>query len=435
MTQKITMLLALAAMALGAHAQVPRTEAEWVRLALERDSTLAAQRSDTRAAGQAVEVSRAGLWPMVQLNLEDGRRERRDRPASSFQPNTGSRASEQQSLTVTQLLYDGQRTRYEIVAAEHRVTQQQVRLLKMANERAAAMLQVWHQWRAAHAAWQSHRVAEGELRQLVDVVAQRLKAGRAAEVDLRRAESRWLDGQRTMAEAQARWREAGVALLSLSGLDQIHDEATSPVFIPLAPVKAVALRERCRTDCPAVQEGELQLARGRAELAAASAGHHPRITLEAAHSQARNPNGTAERYTTNSLVLKANWTLFEGGGRSAQVAQVAYSVQGLGHQVEEARRESLMQFDQAMVRYEDALAQHALATQNAGVSSEALRLARLAFEAGRRQAIEVADVIVEAARAADEAARRDAQRWIERDRLLATAGMLLDQLGVVLAPN
>lgn len=87
-----------------------------------------------------------------------------------------------------------------------------------------------------------------------------------------------------------------------------------------------------------------------------------------------------------------------------------------------------------MVRYDDAIAQHALATRNASVSREALRLARLAFEAGRRQAIEVADVIAEAARAADEAARRDAQRWIERDRLLATAGVLLDQLGVVLAP-
>lgn len=133
-------------------------------------------------------------------------------------------------------------------------------------------------------------------------------------------------------------------------------------------------------------------------------------------------------------MLKANWTLYEGGGRSAQVAQVAYSVEGLAHQVDEARRESLMQFDQALVRYEDAITQHALATRNASVSREALRLARLAFEAGRRQAIEVADVIAEAARAADEAARRDAQRWIERDRLLATAGVLLDRLGVALAP-
>ncbi|WP_332749470.1 TolC family protein [Hydrogenophaga sp.] len=424
---------ALVALALPALAQAPATEADWVRLALERDATLAAQRDDTRAAGQAVAVSRAGLWPTVQLSAEDGRRERRDRPESIFQPHTGSRPSDQQSLTVTQLLYDGQRTRNEIQSAEHRVSQQQVRLLKVANERAAAVLLAWHQWRATQAAWQAHRVAEADLRQLVDVVSQRLQAGRAAEVDLRRAESRWLDGQRTVAESQARWREAGVALTSLSGVDPQLD-TPPPMFNPLEPSTANTLRERCRTECPSVQESELQLERGRAELAAARAGHHPRITLEAAQAHARNPTGTAERYLSRSLMLKASWTLFEGGGRSAQVAQVAYSVEGLTHQVDEARRESLMQFDQALVRYDDAIAQHALATRNASVSREALRLARLAFEAGRRQAIEVADVIAEAARAADEAARRDAQRWIERDRLLATAGVLLDQLGVVLAP-
>ncbi|WP_332738598.1 TolC family protein [Hydrogenophaga sp.] len=424
---------ALVALALPALAQAPATEADWVRMALERDAILAAQRDDTRAAGQAVAVSRAGLWPTVQLSAEDGRRERRDRPASIFQPHTGSRPSDQQSLTVTQLLYDGQRTRNEIQSAEHRVSQQQVRLQKVANERAAAVLQAWHQWRSAQVAWQAHRVAEAELRQLVDVVTQRLQAGRAAEVDLRRAESRWLDGQRTVAESQARWREAGVALSSLSGVDPQPD-TPPPTFNPLEPSAANALREHCRTECPSVQESMLQLERGRAELAAARAGHHPRITLEAAQAHARNPTGTAERYLSRSLMLKANWTLFEGGGRSAQVAQVAHSVEGLAHQVDEARRESLMQFDQALVRYDDAIAQHALATRTASVSREALRLARLAFEAGRRQAIEVADVIAEAARAADEAARRDAQRWIERDRLLATAGVLLDQLGVVLAP-
>lgn len=424
----------LAALALPAQAQTPTTEADWVRLALDRDATLAAQRHDTLAAGQAVEVSRAGLWPTVQLSAEDGRRERRDRPESIFQPHTGSRPSDQQSITLTQMLYDGHRTRKEIQSAELRVAQQNVRLRKVANERAAAVLQVWHQWRAARSAWQAHRVAEGELRQLVTVVTQRLEAGRAAEVDLRRAESRWLDGQRTVAESQARWREASVALISLAGVDPSQPEAHAPVFSPLAPGSAAALREQCRTGCPGVVESELQLERGRAELAAARAGHHPRITLEASHAHARNPNGSAERYLSRSLMIKASWTLFEGGGRSAQVAQVAHSVDGLGQQVDEARRESLMQFDQALVRYEDAIDQHALAERTASVSREALRLARLAFEAGRRQAIEVADVIAEAARAADEAARRDAQRWIERDRLLASAGVLLDQLGVVLRP-
>lgn len=431
--------LVLAALVCTAQAQAlqptqPATEADWVRLALERDATLAAQRNDTRAASQAVEVSRAGLWPTVQLSAEDGRKERRDRPASVFQPHTGSRPSDQQSITVTQVIYDGQRTRNEILSAEHRVSQQVVRLRKVANERGAAVLQAWHQWRAAQTAWQVHRIAEDELRQLVDVVARRLQAGRVAEVDLRRAESRWLDGQRTVAESRARWREAGVALMSLSGLDRLDAELPPPLFEPLGQAVAATLRERCRADCPSVQESTLQLERGRAELAAARAGHLPRVTLEAAQGHARNPTGSAERYLSRSLMLKANWTLFEGGARSAQVAQVAYSVEGLADQVDEARRESLMQFDQALVRYEDAMAQHALATQNASVSREALRLARLAFEAGRRQAIEVADVIAETARAADEAARRDAQRWIERDRLLATAGVLLDQIGVVIAP-
>jgi adhesin transport system outer membrane protein len=424
----------LATLALPVLAQTPATEADWVRLALDRDATLAAQRHDTRAAGQAVEVSRAGFWPTLQLSAEDGRKERLDRPASILQPHTGSRPSDQQSLTLTQMLYDGQRTHHEVQSAELRVSQQKVRLRKVGNDRAASVLQALHQWRAAHAAWQAHRVAEDELRQLVAVVSRRLEAGRAAEVDLRRAESRWIEGQRTVAESQSRWREAGVSLRSLTGVDPAGLDMPLQTFSPLGVDTAAVLRERCHTQCPGVEEGELQLERGRAELAAARAGHLPRVTLEAAQAHARNPNGSAERYLSRSLVIKASWTLYEGGARSAQVAQVGHSVDGLARQVDEARREALMQFDQALVRYEDALAQHDLAVRNAGVSREALRLARLAFEAGRRQAIEVADVIAEAARAADEAARRDAQRWIERDRLLATVGVLLDQLGVVLAP-
>lgn len=84
------------------------------------------------------------------------------------------------------------------------------------------------------------------------------------------------------------------------------------------------------------------------------------------------------------------------------------------------------------IRLDDALAQHDLALRNAAVAAEALRLARLGFEAGRRPAIEVADTVAEAARAADEAAQRDARRWIEHAQLLAVAGVLPDQLGVPL---
>ncbi len=412
----------------------PRTAADWVRLALERDPELAAQREDVQGAGDAVRMASAGLWPTVQLNAQHGDAERRDRPPPLFS-TTGNRPlrSDQTTLTVEQVLYDGRRTRHEITAAEHRVEQHRTRLIKVGNERAVAALQAWHEWRAAEQAWLAHQQAERQMAGLVDLVRQRLQAGQLAEVDLRRAESRWLDGQRAAAQADSRRREAALQLQVLTGLAPSSGaEAQAERFNPPGAAQIEALRNQCMAACPDVRESALQVERGNAELAAARAAFHPRVALEASRSDMRNPNGASERYRTVQLMLTARWTLFDGGSRSAQVDQVGRSVQALSHRLDDARRDTLRRFDQAVIRLGDALAQHDLAVRNAAVAAEALRLARLGFEAGRRPAIEVADTVAEAARAADEAAQRDARRWIEHAQLLAVAGVLPDQLGVPL---
>lgn len=231
----------------------------------------------------------------------------------------------------------------------------------------------------------------------------------------------------------SRRRETALQLQVLTGLAPAPGaEAQGEHFTPPGAAQIEALRNQCQAACPDVRESALQVERGNAELAAARAAFHPRVALEASRSDMRNPNGASERYRTVQLMLTARWTLFDGGSRSAQVDQIGRSVQALSHRLDDARRDTLRRFDQAVIRLDDALAQHDLALRNAAVAAEALRLARLGFEAGRRPAIEVADTVAEAARAADEAAQRDARRWIEHAQLLAVAGVLPDQLGVPL---
>lgn len=420
----------------AAHAEAvaspPSDVNQAVRRALDRDPELAAMHADHEGAKDAVRVASAGLWPSARIDVQSGRAIRRDRPEPLFSARPRQPlVSQQTTLTVEQVLYDGQRTRHEISAAELRVGQYAIRGCRVSNERALAVWQSWYAWLGAAQALQAHQQAAQEGAALLERVRLRLQAGQATETELQRAESRWLDMQRAIDEARGRLQTQGLRLRVLIGSDlPAPDETNSAPFVAPEASLIAGWREACESRCPDILEAALQRDRGRAELAAARAAWRPRVALEWSRAEVRNPQGADERYRHQGLMLTARWTLLDGGARSAEIDQIGHSVQALDFRLEDMQRDSLRRFDEAQIGLQTAIAQHAIAQRQLALAQNGWQLTRLGMTAGRRSATDGLDSLIALALAQADLAQQDAARRSALGQLQAAAGLLVDQLGV-----
>lgn len=407
------------------------TTTEWLQQAIAHDPALATQRAALDAARAAEDAASAGFRPELSLSAQRGRSHRTAPERLPLAPESHSLPAAGHTLTLSQLLYDGQRTEATVSAAQTRVQQEQLRLSRRLNERLLAMREALHNQEAAAARRHHAHDALRDIQTLNAQVQQKRAAGLLALVDVRRAESRLLEAQRNVTEADARWQEALLTLTGETGLPVPPHALHSDPFVALPPEALDALGLACAQACPEVEEAALRVQQAQAELRAAEAAWHPRLSLELSRSESRNLSGTAEHLRSGSAFVKLNWALYDGGQRSAQTRRLGHDIQAQESALEETRRTALTRWSVGRSRLQASTGLHTIALRNATVARQARELAEQGLRAGLRSPIELADTVNEETRALDETASRDAERRIAQDRLLALAGLLAQHLGLV----
>ena len=422
----------LLALCLPAHAQTPpRSSAiEWLQQAIASDPALATQRATLDAARAAEDAASAGLGPELTLSGQRGRSRRTSADRLPWVPEAHSLPAAGHTLTLSQLLYDGQRTQATVNAAQARVQQEQERLRRRLNERLLAMREALHNEEAAAARLHHARDALRDMQSLNTLVQQKHDAGLVALADVRRAQSRLLDAQRGVTEAQARWQEARLTLAGETGLPVPTFAPDHEPFVALDSAELDALGLACAQACPEVREASLQVDRAQAELRAAEAAWHPRLSLELSNGESHNLSGNAEQYRSASAFLKLNWTFYDGGLRTAQTRRLGHEMQAQEQTLEETRRTVQTRWSVGRSRLQASVELYGIALRNASVARQARELAEQGLRAGLRSPIEVADTVNEETRALYDAATRDAERRLGQDRLLALTGLLARHLGL-----
>lgn len=414
-----------------AHGQSPTTARDLLQHAIANDPALATQRATLDAARAAEDAASAGFLPELSLSAQRGRSHRSSADRLPWVAESNTLPAVGHTLTLSQLLYDGQRTHATVNAAQARVQQERVRLNRRLNERLLAMREALHNEAAAAQKLRHAQDALRDIEALNTLVRQKHVAGLVALVDVRRAESRRLDAQRNVADAQARWHEARLTLAGETGQPVSAQALAHEAFAPVASTELDALGTACAQACPEVEEAALRVQQAQAELRAAEAAWHPRLSLELSRSESRNLSGSAEHYRSASAFVKLNWALYDGGQRSAQTRRLGHDIQAQENTLEETRRTVSTRWSVGRSRLQANTELHAIALRNATVARQARELAEQGLRAGLRSPIELADTVNEETRALDEAASRDAERRTAQDRLLALTGLLAQHLGLV----
>jgi multidrug efflux system outer membrane protein len=224
----------------------------------------------------------------------------------------------------------------------------------------------------------------------------RLEAGRGNELDTERAKAQLSLTQAAALDLAARVTEEQyrIAVLTGRGPEVVASELASAQPFPALPeIPAPAAVDRLARNRPDVVSAERQAAAAAAFHGAAKAEYLPRITIVGGIGASSNEfdrlGGTGtSRFAVGPVV---SWPLLNLGRVRAGANAAAAERDAAEARYEQRLREAGEEIRTAAVRYDSARERLALLEQAAGASRRAAELARLRFESGAADFLQVLD--------------------------------------------
>jgi outer membrane protein len=295
-----------------------------------------------------------------------------------------------------------ERTRQQVVFGVHQAYLQL--LLARENEAAAR--------RALVAAEESVRVARA-----------RVAAGVAAPFDLLQAEVALSNAQQALARAQAQVGATQVQLASLLNLpletrfEPTDELAPRPVPGTLEEWVGRALRNR-----PDLLELQARAEAARAGVDLARSGGKPNVALAAQYDLTGNT--PSNLFGAWSVTLAVTLSLYDGGITRERVREAELRLQQLEVLQAQARQRAELEVRQAWLALQQAGPELAAAERAAEQAREALRIARVRFEAGVGTSLELVTAQAQLAQAEVGLAVARFNQNLARSQLLLASGAL-----------
>lgn len=238
------------------------------------------------------------------------------------------------------------------------------------------------------------RNAENQ-RSTFDVTKVRLDGGRGTELDVTRAQAQLSTTISTLPQLEASIARAQFRLAVLTGrrpgeLDERLAPRPAPDLPQFTPVGDPTEWLRRRPD---VRIAERNLAAATARIGVAVADLFPKITLvgsfgwnAAEFDDLGNANFETYRYGPS-----ISWAIFDLGHVQARISAAHARADGALAQYEQTVLRALEDAEGSLITYSRALAREAALNEAAGASAKASRLARIRYEGGIADFLEVLD--------------------------------------------
>lgn len=294
-----------------------------------------------------------------------------------------------------------ERTKQQVV---FQVQQAYLQLLLAQENEAAAR-------RAVEAAEESVRVARA-----------RLSAGAAAPFDVLQAEVSLASAQQALARAQTQVGTAQAALAALVNL---------PLETPIEPTDALQPRpvegalgdaiQRALRQRPELEELRARAQAARASIELARSGGRPNVALAAQYDW----SGPTSNLTNSwSVTLAVTLSLYDGGITQQRVREAELRLEQLAALEAQTRQRVELEVRQAWLALQQASPELVAAQRAVDQAREALRIARVRFEAGVGTSLELVSAQAQLAQAeVGLAAARFNQNLARLQLLLATGSL------------
>lgn len=383
--------LSALAIALTAHAAQAGSLVEELQGLLESHPQVEAGRQTVAGSQEQVRQAYAGYLPSVDLRGDAGY-EYIDSPSTRL--NGGEHHGKRRTIGIvaSQLLYDGgltdsnyntARLQNTLAESDHSATVQGV-----IYEGIAAYLTVMRQRELVRLSIQN----EDNIKRQMNLEDERVRRGSGIAVDVLQAKSRLQLAKERRVATEGALKDAISRYIQVFG----HAPAESEMIAPAAPLGAIPesleeVLEIAEAENPAIAGAQTQISVASEQRDAAYSGYLPTVNLEVASNYERDKDFVVQDRNDFSVLLKANWNLFNGFATRAGVAKASYDHAASQNNQVHVRRKVEEQARLAWHALETARQRVALLENAVNIADEVFTSRRRLREAGKENVINVLD--------------------------------------------
>lgn len=371
-------------------------------------------------AGQERRVAKGRYLPKVDLLAEYGH-ERKDDPLTS----DSSYDRDSIRLTLTQMLFDGFETRYEVERLSYSRLARYHELRATSEQTALEATQVYFDvlrfqklLSLAEENYVQHKL-------VFDNIQKRVSAGIGRRVDLEQASGRLALAESNLLTEATNLHDVSQRFLRVVGepaAEQLQSPNLSTALIPDNRADTLALAYR---NSPILAAASESLLAAQSELKAKKAQMYPRVDLRFREELDHDTNGVLGRYDERAVELVMTYNLYNGGADRARKRQFYQRMNSARERREKACRDVRQT---ASIAYNDI---HSL-TQQLGYldrNRSAISKARLAyrkqFDIGQRTLLDLLDTENEYFEVRRSYVNTEYDLLAAQSRTLAALGLLL----------
>jgi adhesin transport system outer membrane protein len=405
---------------------------EAVGLAIQTNPRVGVVSSDRLAVGRELRQARALYLPQIDLRAAAGPEYTDNSTTLARGKDDGDvRFRKEASLTLSQLLFDGFYADSEVDRQHARVSSAAARVAETAEfvalDGVEAYLEVLrHRERVtiAEENVQTHR-------NMLDTVRRRASAGGGSIGDVRQAETRLASAQSALIVTQGDLRDAEALFIRVVG--QAPDTLTRPALpsgtVPPTVDEVIA---QAVAHSPTIAISRADAATSEALVVQQESSLYPDLRLELLGGVRDDADGeTTTDYTASALIVM-RWNLYRGGADDARIREFKYRLEEARAQVQATQRDVEEEVRRSWNAVMVAHANVGVLTQELQAAEQTRTVYSQQFDLGQRSLIDLLDSDNDVYRSRDNLTTAQYAELFASYRLLASAGLLVQDLGVAL---
>ncbi len=306
--------------------------------AFKTNPTFLASKAEYSAARAAYRKSFGELLPSLSLTASTSfKHVRNDGTINRFSGGSNDIVTDEQKLSLSQLVWDGGATTGRVDADELHADSKLKEAYNKAAEVALDATQYYLDVIRARGILELSRRNVGNHEQVLEMVSMRQRSGAGTKADVYQAEAALAEARskHIHAEQAVRDTEANFANVfgALPGVLQLpgKESAILPATIESGIDMALENNDAIKAADLGIQQREKKLASARGALL-------PSISLRGSLGRADNTSGFDESYHDASLGMYLNFTIFDGGSNRATIAEARSLLRQAQFKREETRR-------------------------------------------------------------------------------------------------
>jgi len=381
-----------------------------------------------QAAVSEVSAAQGGYFPRVDMTVGGGL-ERSQSPTNNYAVNT-----QNTSLTLTQILYDGFATRNEVRRLNNAQLARYYELLDVSETAALEAVRVFYDVSRQRKLFELTEDNYVRHRTAFEQIKLKVQAGVGRRVDLEQAAARLALSESSLEVDNANIHDVSARFQRVVGnlppRNMLKSSSQGKLAGQVLPNAADAIISAAIDHHPAILAAVENVRSVRHGLDGQRAKFQPTVNLSVAQTHSVNPGGMAGATNNASANVTLNWNLYSGGSDSARSGQSARQLDAARDLRDKACRDVRMILEIAYNDISKLKAQLSYLDQHQLSIEKALAAYQKQFEIGQRSLLDLLDTESELYQAKRSYVNAEYDMAIAQARTIAGMGQLVSSLGI-----